>query len=167
MVGTPKGILLDLDDTILDDSGGIVASWKSVCTEAATLHPSVAPAVLYDALSRDRVIFWADPDRHRTGRQAPRDANRAIIRTALYALSIDQPGLAERLADCYLKHRQTHQTLITGALDAIARLRARGARLALVTNGGAEGQRGKIERFGLARYFDGLFIERRARLRKT
>jgi putative hydrolase of the HAD superfamily len=63
------------------------------------------------------------------------------------------------LTDRYLKHRQSHQTLIPGALDAIDRLRARGARLALVTNGSAAGQQRKIERFGLARYFDGLFIE--------
>ena len=34
-----------------------------------------------------------------------------------------------------------------------------GVRLALVTNGGSEGQRAKIDRFGLASFFDCIVVE--------
>jgi putative hydrolase of the HAD superfamily len=49
--------------------------------------------------------------------------------------------------------------LFPEALDILARLRARGIRLALVTNGNAAYQRMKIERFGLAGCFDYILIE--------
>ena len=46
-----------------------------------------------------------------------------------------------------------------GALDAVREFRARGVRLALLTNGGAEAQRAKVERFGLDGLFDTVLIE--------
>ena len=46
-----------------------------------------------------------------------------------------------------------------GAHDAIDALKARGVKLALVTNGAADHQRAKIERFGLAHRFDHIQIE--------
>jgi hypothetical protein len=44
----PKGILIDLDDTILDDSGGIVASWTAVGVNAAAPQPRVQADPLYE-----------------------------------------------------------------------------------------------------------------------
>ncbi len=44
-------------------------------------------------------------------------------------------------------------------MAAIDALKARGVKLALVTNGAAEPQRGKIERFALAHRFDHIQIE--------
>ena len=46
-----------------------------------------------------------------------------------------------------------------GALDTVRWLRQSGCRLALVTNGSGEMQRGKIVRFGLASLFDAILIE--------
>ena len=152
----PKGILIDLDDTILDDSGGIPASWTAVCREARTLQGRLDANRLYEAISRHRAEFWADAERHRVGRQQPRDANRRIVHAALQDLGFYDEGLAAHLADCYLSYREQHRTIIPGAVEAIKRFKESGTRLALITNEGTHGQRSKIERFGLARHFDGI-----------
>ena len=34
-VPAPRALLLDLDDTILDDSSGVAAAWQTVCASAA------------------------------------------------------------------------------------------------------------------------------------
>ncbi len=48
---------------------------------------------------------------------------------------------------------------LPGALETLARIRDRGIRLALITNGSAELQRGKIRRFDLERFFDASLVE--------
>ena len=49
--------------------------------------------------------------------------------------------------------------LFDGTIEALEALRAAGVRMALVTNGGKEFQRAKIERFDLERHFDHVLIE--------
>jgi putative hydrolase of the HAD superfamily len=46
-----------------------------------------------------------------------------------------------------------------GALDTLQRLCGQGIRLALITNGNADLQRRKINRFGLEPYFDYILVE--------
>ena len=46
-----------------------------------------------------------------------------------------------------------------GAIETLRRLRTANIRLGLITNGSADGQRAKIERFSLAGYFDHIQIE--------
>ena len=55
--------------------------------------------------------------------------------------------------------REEKMHLFDGAVDTLIALRAAGVKLALVTNGAADFQRAKIERFGLAPYFDHIQIE--------
>jgi putative hydrolase of the HAD superfamily len=49
--------------------------------------------------------------------------------------------------------------IFPGAHDAIDALKARGVKLALVTNGAADIQRAKVERFALTHRFDHIQIE--------
>jgi len=55
--------------------------------------------------------------------------------------------------------REERVRLIPGGIDALERTRALGIRTGMITNGDAAGQRKKIERFGLACYFDHILIE--------
>ena len=50
-------------------------------------------------------------------------------------------------------------TELPGAIDALRRLRDRGVALALLTNGDTQGQRNKIERFGLEPFFNDILVE--------
>src|SRR4029077_17162641 len=67
--------------------------------------------------------------------------------------------LATRLADRFTACREEEMLVFPGAHDAIDALKARGIKLALVTNGAAIDQRAKIERFGLTHRFDHIQIE--------
>ncbi|HWL20023.1 MAG TPA: HAD family hydrolase, partial [Bradyrhizobium sp.] len=67
--------------------------------------------------------------------------------------------LAIRLADRFTAYRDEQMFVFPGAHEAIDALKARGVKLALVTNGAAEPQRAKVERFALTHRFDHIQIE--------
>ena len=59
----------------------------------------------------------------------------------------------------YGARTEADRRVLPGALEALRTFRELGIRLALVTNGSAEVQRAKIERFGLAPLFDTIVVE--------
>ena len=67
--------------------------------------------------------------------------------------------LAIRIANRFTAYREEEMFVFPGAHDAIDELKARGVKLALVTNGAAETQRAKVERFAFAHRFDHIQIE--------
>ena len=68
-------------------------------------------------------------------------------------------ALADRIADAFTDLRRTEYRLYPDAHATVHALRDAGVRLALVTNGAAETQRAKIERFDLAHRFHHIQIE--------
>jgi putative hydrolase of the HAD superfamily len=154
----PRAVFLDLDDTILVDSLHVEDCWRNACVGAADSSP-VDPDALAAAIERVRDWFWADPDRHREGRLDLDAARREVVRRSLVELGVDDPALASRIADHYSAERDLRMQPFPGAIETVRWLRASGSRLALITNGGAAGQRRKIERFALADLFDLILIE--------
>ena len=69
------------------------------------------------------------------------------------------PELAIRIADRFTEYREQEMFIFPGAHDAIDALRGLGVKLALVTNGAADTQRAKVERFELAHRFHHIQIE--------
>ncbi|MDP4360529.1 HAD-IA family hydrolase, partial [Escherichia coli] len=67
--------------------------------------------------------------------------------------------LAIRIADRFTAYREQDMFVFPGAHDAIDGLRALGVKLALITNGAADTQRAKVERFELAHRFHHIQIE--------
>ena len=59
----------------------------------------------------------------------------------------------------YRAKRDGEVEMVPGAVEALRRFRSQGIGLAMITNGTGAGQRGKIERFDLARHFNHIFIE--------
>jgi putative hydrolase of the HAD superfamily len=160
----PQAILFDLDETLIQAHGGAEAAWLVVTREFTDdLAPLMASEVAetISAIARD---FWADPERHRRGRMRLSDARREIVAGALAVLAstgrqVPPAGVAQRLADRFSAYRDEHMRLFPHAHNVIDALRARGTRLALVTNGASEAQRAKIDRFDLANRFDHIQIE--------
>ena len=68
MGSLPHAVLLDLDDTILDDTGGVVSSWREACVSQQSSMNGLDPEVVFDAIDRLREWYWSDPERHRVGR---------------------------------------------------------------------------------------------------
>src|SRR5262249_37058496 len=90
------------------------------------------------------------------GRLMVNGASAALAASGHRALPDD---LAIRLADRFTTYREEEMFVFPGAHEAIDRLKALGVRLALVTNGAADTQRAKVERFELAHRFDHIQIE--------
>jgi putative hydrolase of the HAD superfamily len=132
-----RTLLVDLDDTLLDYSGGTEESWCEAC-EAAALPIGLDPAVLAATVARARRWFWDDPERHRRER-------------------VDM--MAASLAEDFAARRWQRMRLFPGVVDALGRLRDGGVGLGLVTNGDRRQQRRKIEQHDLAKFFDVIVIE--------
>lgn len=155
----PRAILIDLDDTLLDDSSNVDACWTGACAAAGPRLPGAGLRRLRAAIDRQSSWFWSDPKRHRAGRLDLRRTTRAILEQAFAGLGIDDIDLAHEIAETYRDLREERSALFPGAEEALDRLRAEGVRLGMMTNGAAAPQRAKIERFGLGRYFDHIVIE--------
>ena len=157
----PPALLLDMDDTILADSAGATESWQRLCEEFSSRQPFSAETVLA-AIDAYRTWYWSDAERHRMGRLDLDAARQHILEVALERLGMTQATLqplAREMALRYADMRNERSQPLPGAIDALDALRARGVRLALLTNGAAIAQRRKIERHQLAPYFELVIVE--------
>ncbi|HUF53068.1 MAG TPA: HAD family hydrolase [Dehalococcoidia bacterium] len=153
----PRAILIDLDDTLLDDSGSVDRCWTEACSELAS--PAIDHAALRAAI-RDHVTWWwSEVDRHRRGRLDLRAATSEIVIEIFRRRGYGDDATARAIANRYRDLREERATLFPGAVAALEHLRSQGVRLGMMTNGAGVAQRAKIERFGLAPYFDHIVIE--------
>jgi len=151
-----KALLLDLDDTLLDYSGGAERCWAEAC---ASVAGSLDQARLVQALTDCRRSFWDDPERQRRERVNMLRAWTQIAAHALEAYGAPAPELAAALAADFSARRRAVMVLFPEALACLTALRATGVPLGLVTNGDAGEQRWKIERCALAPFFGAIVIE--------
>jgi putative hydrolase of the HAD superfamily len=154
----PKAMLLDLDDTILNDSGSIDACWREACI-AGSAACGIPSDVLFDAIRESGRWFWSDPERHRIGRLDLQTARIEVVRLALAGLGIQSEDLAALIGGTYHNRREARLDIFPDAIDTLNWLRRQGCKLALLTNGNTAPQRRKIETFQLDRFFDEIFIE--------
>lgn len=156
----PKAILFDLDDTILSYAKMAEVVWASVCDRFAPRDKGVDPEDLLNAIREHRDWFWSDPVRHKRGRLNPHVASNEILQKAFDQLGADVPSsLVSEIAETYRVEREEAASPFPGAIDTLVQIRKSGVRLALITNGGSEGQRYKIDRFGIAPLFDYILVE--------
>jgi putative hydrolase of the HAD superfamily len=155
----PRVLLLDLDDTILDDSGARDRCWQETCEEAARRNPAVDVDSLLTEIDRVREEFWSDRDRHRAWRVRLAEAYGEIVTESLAAVGVADRPLGLELGAMHHELRKAAISPLAGAIDTLRALRERGVTLGLITNGGSEGQREKIERFALAAHFAYIGIE--------
>ena len=155
----PRAVLLDLDDTILDDSAGVISSWRKACVAHCSPMSGLDAEAVFDAIDRTREWYWADPERHRVGRLELAWARSEVVRLALVELGVGDEDLARRIGDTYHSLRDDAITPFHDAVPTVRWLRGQGCRLALLTNGASTLQRLKIDRFNLAPLFDAILIE--------
>ena len=155
----PKVLLVDLDDTILDSDSNADEVWLEVCREFAGRLDGVTAIELHAAVMGSRDWLWGDLERARRGRLDLWQARRDILRRALARFQISNPPIVEGMADRYATKRDKKLEPFPGAIDTLRRLKAAGVRMGLLTNGSSESQRGKIEKHGLAEFFDHIQIE--------
>ncbi len=158
--GTPlDALLLDLDDTILDNRAGLDTGLRAFAQWLAASLGDVEPAVVQAQLRKSADWFWSDDERHRSGRLDMPGSRRAFLTHAIETLGRPAPDLALEATDRYGALREACLAPFDGALEALAQMRERVPALGLVTNGAAAAQRAKIERFDLAHFFDVIVVE--------
>jgi putative hydrolase of the HAD superfamily len=160
----PKAILFDLDDTIISAYSQQGRAWIAVSEEFAEALKPLTPDEFAAAVVAAAQAFWADPALHKTRRLDMVSSRREVVRLGVRELeAAGRPGLSEdlivRIADRFTVFREERMHLFDGAESTLKALRRAGVKLALVTNGAAEFQRAKIDRFRLKPFFDHIQIE--------
>jgi putative hydrolase of the HAD superfamily len=154
--GLPDVLLFDLDDTILRFSAGQPNCWRLALEAHAPERTD--HATLIAAIEAEGNDFWAPPSRAFWGRQNMHAARRLIASAALAAHGLPME-LCQRIADEMTEQKEALVRPFDGALDVLRRLRERGHRLGLLTNGSAAFQRRKLLRFELEPLFELILIE--------
>lgn len=78
--GTPiEAVLLDLDDTRLDNQLALEPAWDLVAELVAERLGDIAAADVRAQLGRSSEWFWSDEERHRAGRLDMPAARRAVL----------------------------------------------------------------------------------------
>lgn len=158
----PRAILFDLDDTLIRAYAQPEDAWRRL------LHVFAAHLEAHDEAAIERVrvavmeesrAFWNDQAAAARWRLNIPQARRLAVRNGFVRLGRTDDALADKIADAFTEMRRNEYRLYPDAHATVDALRARGVKLALVTNGASEMQRPKIERFELAHRFDHIQIE--------
>jgi len=155
----PKGILFDLDDTIIAYGEISRPLWKEVCNELSVENNELEPVLLFETIKKISHWYWSDPERHRIGRSDLNRARRQVIEIVFKKLEIDDIPLAHKIADTFQTRREEELYLFKGAFETIEYLYDNNVALAMMTNGEKEKQRAKIEKFNLNNFFKVILIE--------
>ena len=154
---TPKAIFFDLDGTILDWQTGMEDTWLASIEKH---NDGSFDSLEMQALVRKRRDwFWDDPERAYTGRMDLTEASRVIVGHAFGDAGLGAIDIAHRIGEYYRAQRRELIAPYPGAIETIAAFHERGVRLALLTNGEAENQRGSVKKLRLEAYFDCIVIE--------
>ena len=162
MTDLPRAMLIDMDDTILSAYGRPEIAWHNVTSEfAGEFGPLTSQQVATAVLDSARK-FWAVAEAE--WRLKLDEARRLSVQGGFDALAAAghprfPADLAIRIANRFNAYREEEMFVFPGAHDAIDEFKARGVKLALVTNGAAGTQRAKVERFALSHRFDHIQIE--------
>lgn len=158
----PHAILFDLDDTLIRAYAQPEEAWRRLLHFFAAhleAHDDAAIERVRVALMDEARAFWSDRAAAAKWRLDIPGARRLSVRRGLARLGYRDEALADHIADAFTELRRAEYRLYPDALTTVDTLRQRGVKLALVTNGSAEFQRAKIERFDLAHRFDHIQIE--------
>ena len=162
MTQLPRAMLIDMDDTILSAYGRPDIAWNNVATEFASELAPLSPQQVAAAIADSARTFWASAAAE--WRLKLTEARHEVVRGGFSALAASghpalPSDLATRMADRFTAYREEEMFVFPGAHEAIDALKAHGVKLALVTNGAADTQRAKVERFALTHRFDHIQIE--------
>ena len=155
----PRAMLIDLDDTILAYDVVSEGAWRAVCTAHVDRLPGWTVEQLVAGIDSYRRWFWSDPERHQRARLNLSNVRHEVVIGAFRQMGIESMDIARSIGDEYAREREERVRPFPGAVETLATLQEAGILLALLTNGSSAGQRGKIDRFDLERYFDLIMVE--------
>ena len=162
MPALPHAVLFDLDDTLIRAYAQPEEAWTRLlhvfAVELDAHTPEEIERVRKVVMEESRA-FWNNSVAAAKWRLNIPGARRLATRAGLERLGRKDDDLADRIADAFTELRRSEYRLYPDALATVDALRAKGVKLALVTNGASEMQRPKIARFDLGHRFDHIQIE--------
>ncbi len=120
----PAGILIDLDDTILDDSGRVEACWADACAEAARRVPGLDASALQEAIAVHASWWWSDSERIKRGRLDLQAATLEILGDVMRRQGCTDADIVTDIAKFYRALRNERATVFEGAIETLEELRA-------------------------------------------
>lgn len=155
----PEAILMDLDNTILAFDQAVVASFQVACHRISLDEKEFEEATLLQTVMACREQFWSDSERNHWGRHNTRAASVIIVSNTFRLLKVSDPGKIGHFVDLQLDYLDNSIAPFPGAIETLEQLKEMGIPLALLTNGGSDVQRRKINKFNLGQYFTQILIE--------
>jgi phosphoserine phosphatase len=175
-------VLFDLDETLVQEVAPVLDALRATC-EVAGLHGGVDALALAVSLRETARRLWEAAPTHAEARAlgissweglrssfpgehpllqrlrawAP-EYRHQVWSSALAEHGLADPSLVDLLAERFPHERLKRHAVYADAEPALRRLRERGMRLGLVTNGPSDLQRQKIAASGLAAYFETVVI---------
>lgn len=160
MINTPKAILFDLDDTILAFSHASMLAWKKCCDEFVINNEVKFKSIeLFETVIKIRKWYWSDSMRNKNGRGNMKNARREVFRYALETFDFKNEQKVLETADSYTKLQESLWGLFEGLPRAFDLLQRKRIPMIVVTNGNAEVQRSKLNRFKINKYFEHVIID--------
>jgi HAD superfamily hydrolase (TIGR02253 family) len=159
-----KAIFFDLDDTLLDAQTPYREAIAATCAEAGRRCASLDPkrlSAIYLEVARE---MWRSFDLDLM-RESADEIRERVWAEALRQIGVDDVALVRELSDHYGAARKASHRLFPDVLSTLDRLHRR-YHLGIITNGMTEIQQDKIQRLGLAPYFDTVLISQEAGMRK-
>jgi putative hydrolase of the HAD superfamily len=174
-------LLLDLDETLVEENRAAVASFEATAAVAATHHDIDVLTLAATAHQRARVLWAEGPDydycvgigissteglwcRFDGGVAATRSLRnwapayrRETWRSALAAQGVSDVPLADVLSEQFGAERRARHSVFDDVVPALTELR-HVYPLVLVTNGASCLQREKLAASGLSHYFDAVVV---------
>jgi putative hydrolase of the HAD superfamily len=156
----PKAVLFDLDDTLLAFNNASDCAWEECCDDFIRNNTvSFTSRELLERLFKIRKWYWSDPFRNKKGRNDMKNARREVFGYTLRDIGFYDNEKIIETADSYTRLQETLWDLFDGTTDALQTLKNLNIRMAVVTNGTSDVQRGKLARFGITQFFDHIIID--------
>lgn len=141
-------VLFDLDHTLLDSDASSQVAFETTMMSIA-VEPTADVFATYDRLNQ---ALWR---RVEAGEITPNGVKVRRFEQLLVELEVD--GDPVEMGATFVQSLTDHGELYPGACDLLEALFGN-VRMAMVTNGIGAVQRGRIERLGIEKYFDGVSI---------
>jgi putative hydrolase of the HAD superfamily len=149
----PQALFFDLDDTLIDDNASTLRSLTLVIEQVLLpALPELDPDAFFAGYRRVSLEYWESGE-VRTEDQAT--SRLYLWRQTLTNFGYADEALAVRARDAYTILRDEKPLLFDDALPVLAQLHGRYP-MAIITNGGAQGQRSKLANAGLTHFFEAI-----------
>jgi putative hydrolase of the HAD superfamily len=153
-------VVFDLDDTLMAFDLVTNEAWeKAVDIFLQKKDLPVEKDVVLEKIHSTRKWYWADSERHKTGRKNMANARREIVKLALKDYSNIEVKELEKLADDYTQIHESLWYLFDDVEETLKKIKIKEIKLGIMTNGTSESQRRKLKRFNIEKYFDYFYIE--------